>query len=154
MRELELEKTLIALSEDSSASENERNQAKRAIISLRMKNMGKVKLDTLLPLDEVVAVASIFGCAVLDSLRGTFVYGHKESVRAVEIICQVSTARGRAREVALGVLPYVETKKVTYGEPNTKVKRIRIKKNRENTDDVVLYNIISLVLNKLKDTKQ
>lgn len=153
MREQNLRKTLKLLIEDETASDNEREQARRALKALNRKGLVTVELDTGLPESEIVEVASVFQCLVTTADGLTLVTGTKDTTRAVKAVvavCGGFPGQGVARSVALSVSPHVKVEKRAIVTEEYKIKRVRTKKPSDQ-NIVLVWSLAEVVLDKIRD---
>lgn len=156
MKDQILRKTLQYLISDEGASENEREQAMRALRALDRKGLVTIEVDTALPESEIVDVASTLHCLVTTANNITMVTGTKDTTRAVKAIvgiCGGFPGQGVAKAVAIRVSPHVKVEKRAIITDEYKIKRVRTK--RPSVDNIGLSETLAdLVLQKIRESDE
>lgn len=156
MKDQTLRKTLQSLISDESASENEREQAMRALRALDRKGLVTIELDTALPESEIVDVASTLHCLVTTANNLTMVTGTEDTTRAVKAIvdiCGGFPGKGVAKAVAIRVSPHVKVEKRAIVTDEYRIKRVRTK--RQSVDNSgISETLADLVLQKIRESNE
>lgn len=156
MKDQTLREALRSLISDESASENEREQAMRALRALDRKGLVTIELDTALPEGEIVDVASTLHCLVTTANDVTMVTGTEDTTRAVKAIvdiCGGFPGKGVAKAVAIRVSPHVKVEKRAIVTDEYKIKRVRTK--RPSVDSSGISETLSdLVLQKIRESNE
>lgn len=156
MKDQTLRKTLQSLISDESASENEREQAMRALRALDRKGLVTIEIDTALPESEIVDVASTLHCLVTTANSVTMITGTEDTTRAVKAIvdiCGGFPGKGVAKAVAIRVSPHVKVEKRAIVTDEYRIKRVRTK--RQSVDNSgISETLADLVLQRIRESNE
>lgn len=156
MKDQSLRKTLQYLISDEGASDNEREQARRALRALDRKGLVTIEIDTALSEGEIVDVANVLHCLVTKADNITMVTGTEDTTRAVKAIvgmCGGFPGQGVAKAVALRVSPHVKVEKRAIVTDEYKIKRVRTK--RPSVDNSgISETLADLVLQKIREPNE
>lgn len=153
MREKNIRKTLNLLINDESASDNEREQARRALKNLNKKGLVTVEMNTALSDSELVAVSEALQCVVTSADGLTLLTGDKSAVKAVQAVLDVCggfPGQGVAYAVAIGVAPHVKVEKRAIIDSEYKVKRVRTKRQDIDSSGIA-ETLAGLVLERIRE---
>lgn len=156
MKDQVLRKTLQSLISDEGASENEREQAMRALRALDRKGLVTIEIDTALPESEIVDVASTLHCLVTTANNVTMVTGTRDTTRAVKAvvdICGGFPGKGVAKDVSIRVSPHVKVEKRAIVTDEYRIKRVRTKRPSADNSGIS-ETLADLVLQKIRESNE